>query len=187
MHHPPEGSSAENGMVAPGPSPSLIHQETGYSIIPESPSSSKAIRAESMPDEAANFVEVYDGLPGKENNGSYEYGHAEESLKEPKTEMEGFIMRDNDIDVIQEPVAEIDSLKNGLPDGFKDLQSFMARDRDADVIAKESFAPQRRKVQWNDNNGKELFQVYEYEASDTGDSEDDEEEADAHVCACTIQ
>ncbi|MED6131621.1 hypothetical protein PIB30_011219 [Stylosanthes scabra] len=41
----------------------------------------------------------------------------------------------------------------------------------------------RRRVQWNDKNGKKLFEVLEYEPSDVSESEDDDDE---DACMCTI-
>ncbi|KAL4357448.1 hypothetical protein AHAS_Ahas09G0187700 [Arachis hypogaea] len=41
----------------------------------------------------------------------------------------------------------------------------------------------RRRVQWNDKNGKKLFEVLEYEPSDVSESEDDD---DDDACMCTI-
>ncbi|CAL0316735.1 unnamed protein product [Lupinus luteus] len=40
----------------------------------------------------------------------------------------------------------------------------------------------RKKVQWNDKNGKKLVEVLEYEPSDVSDSENEDEDS----CMCTI-
>ncbi|ESR33563.1 hypothetical protein KPL70_001412 [Citrus sinensis] len=40
----------------------------------------------------------------------------------------------------------------------------------------------RRKVQWNDKNGKKLAEVVEFEPSEASDSEDEDSES----CICTI-
>ncbi|KAH7288073.1 hypothetical protein KP509_31G010900 [Ceratopteris richardii] len=108
--------------------------------------------------------------------------------EDPKTEMEGFIMRDHDIDVIKESLfSDINSTVKGLPDDHGDMQSIMSNNYGVQCNENDCFAQQRRRVLWNDNHGKDLVQVHEYEASDTGDSDEEDDEADAHACACTIQ
>lgn len=182
-------------MVVPGLSSSLMHHEDGYSSTPEGPSSLKASKAQYMQNETAHIstLAAIDAQPETETNGTCIDGHTHGFLKhgniieEPKTELEGFIMRENDVDVIQEPVAEKNSFVKGAPDGYKDLQPLVSSDGAVHGVTNESFALQKRRVQWSDNNGKELFQVLEYEASDTGDSEDDEDDVDTHACTCTIQ
>nr|ABK24647.1 unknown [Picea sitchensis] len=43
----------------------------------------------------------------------------------------------------------------------------------------------RRKVRWNDSHGNELVEVWEFQPSDTSDS-DDEEDDDSQACTCVI-
>lgn len=43
----------------------------------------------------------------------------------------------------------------------------------------------RRKVRWNDSHGNELVEVWEFQPSDTSDS-DDEEDDDSQACTCAI-
>lgn len=44
------------------------------------------------------------------------------------------------------------------------------------------------KVQWLDNYGKDLTQVFEYEpSSDSDDSEDSDDEDSSQACTCVIQ
>lgn len=45
----------------------------------------------------------------------------------------------------------------------------------------------KRRVQWNDSHGKDLVHVVEFEASDTGDSEEDDDDTESQTCTCTIQ
>ncbi|XP_062232300.1 uncharacterized protein LOC133929527 [Phragmites australis] len=46
---------------------------------------------------------------------------------------------------------------------------------------------ERRKVQWTDTCGKELFEIREFEVSDDGLSEDDLENEGFRKCECVIQ
>ncbi|TKW25538.1 hypothetical protein SEVIR_3G125500v4 [Setaria viridis] len=46
---------------------------------------------------------------------------------------------------------------------------------------------ERRKVQWTDTYGKELFEIREFEVSDDGLSEDDLENDGFRKCECVIQ
>jgi len=46
---------------------------------------------------------------------------------------------------------------------------------------------ERRKVQWTDTCGKELFEIREFEVSDDGLSEDDRENEGFRKCECVIQ
>ena len=46
---------------------------------------------------------------------------------------------------------------------------------------------ERRKVQWTDTCGKELFEIREFEASDEGLSDDDTENEGFRKCECVIQ
>ncbi|KAH7366446.1 hypothetical protein KP509_18G078600 [Ceratopteris richardii] len=101
--------------------------------------------------------------------------------------MEGFITRDRNIDLIQAPIKETDSLTKGPTDRCKDLQRKMDSKQMVGVIENDIYAHQMKRVQWNDHCGKELVQVHEYEASEIGEFEEDDDNADAHVCTCTIQ
>ncbi|XP_062180822.1 uncharacterized protein LOC133885173 [Phragmites australis] len=49
------------------------------------------------------------------------------------------------------------------------------------------FGMEQRKVQWTDSCGKELFEIKEFESSDDGLPEDDQENEGFRKCECVIQ
>lgn len=203
--------SLEDGMIAPGIPLSVTQHENAQLSMSERPSSASQTQdvlhatgttmensstAQYTPLANEKALANIGACPQEEENGICFNGHAQSFFKhaengsiieDPKTEMEGFIMREHDIDVIREPVAEFSPLVKEAPDDHRNLQPSIASNQGSDVIAYESSAPQKRRVQWIDNFGKELVQVLEYEASDTGESEEDDDDADAHACTCTIQ
>ncbi|MCO5547970.1 hypothetical protein L7F22_001425 [Adiantum nelumboides] len=192
MHQSPgfinAGASLEDGMVAPCVPLSVTQQENSHLCIPERPSSesqtqnvfiasgnklaaSKSLAQNSPPVTAKVINGV---IPHDEENGLCLNGHLQyfckqaengSSIEEPRTEMEGFIKREHDIDVIREPVTEVKSAVKGVPGDFRNLQPRFCSDQRADGTANDNAAPhQKRRVQWIDDFGKELVQVLEYEA-----------------------
>ncbi|MCO5554353.1 hypothetical protein L7F22_007882 [Adiantum nelumboides] len=189
MHQPPGlikvDASLEDGMVAPC-GPSVAQQEDTHLCFSEGPFST--IRTQDVLDASgttlaitksmtrnsppvyAKTMTIMEVTPQDEKNGLCLNGHSQCFCKhaengslseEPKTEMEGFIMREHDIDVIREPVTDVSSAVKGAPD---DLQPEFLSNQGSDGIANENSVTQKRKVQWIDNFGKELVQVLEYEA-----------------------
>ncbi|KAI5055759.1 hypothetical protein GOP47_0029280 [Adiantum capillus-veneris] len=217
MHQSPGfisvGASREDGMVAPCVPLSVKQQENAHLCIRERSLSesqahdvlvasgttlatSKSL-ARNSPAVNAKVMATIGVSPQDEENGLCLNGHTQcfckhaengSLIEEPKTEMEGFIMREHDIDVIREPVTEVKSAVKEAPDDYRNLQPKLPSKQGDDGTANDNSAPhQKRRVQWIDNFGKELVQVLEYEASDTGESEEEDDDTDAHACTCTIQ
>lgn len=105
---------------------------------------------------------IYDVKEGKPKCNEDEFGHRENDAMrtEPATE---FTSRGQDMGTVLQPMESI---------AYGSINAVCA--------------PKGKRVQWNDNHGKELVHIFEYAVSDTGDSEEDEDDADT-TCACTIQ
>ncbi|KAK3134695.1 hypothetical protein QOZ80_5BG0409540 [Eleusine coracana subsp. coracana] len=81
-------------------------------------------------------------------------------------------------------------LKNNLQrdSSERSITSFSEEPRESlEEVQTLKSGMERRKVQWTDSCGKELFEIREFEVGDDGLSEDDQENEGFRKCECVIQ